>query len=136
MAKQDRDILEVFEEIVDLLEENRRNLVNVKGLLVKYRVEKAKALSAAIERRLADQEKGERASAIKRKRSKGRSRSAEKNTLYCSFCGKSQHEVKKLIAGPTVFICDECTTLCMAIIEGEASPVDTGKGEGGDPDGA
>ncbi|HAT34501.1 MAG TPA: hypothetical protein DCS82_02185, partial [Rhodospirillaceae bacterium] len=31
-----------------------------------------------------------------------------KNTLYCSFCGKSQHEVKKLIAGPTVFICDEC----------------------------
>ncbi|MGE0702196.1 MAG: ClpX C4-type zinc finger protein, partial [Hyphomicrobiaceae bacterium] len=32
----------------------------------------------------------------------------EKNTLYCSFCGKSQHEVRKLIAGPTVFICDEC----------------------------
>ncbi|MCB1833537.1 MAG: hypothetical protein KDH19_08875, partial [Geminicoccaceae bacterium] len=31
-----------------------------------------------------------------------------KNTLYCSFCGKSQHEVRKLIAGPTVFICDEC----------------------------
>ena len=36
-----------------------------------------------------------------------------KNTLYCSFCGKSQHEVRKLIAGPTVFICDECFELCM-----------------------
>ncbi len=39
-----------------------------------------------------------------------------KNTLYCSFCGKSQHEVRKLIAGPTVFICDECVGLCMDII--------------------
>ena len=36
--------------------------------------------------------------------------------LYCSFCGKSQHEVRKLIAGPTVFICDECVELCMDII--------------------
>ena len=36
-----------------------------------------------------------------------------KNILYCSFCGKSQHEVRKLIAGPTVFICDECVELCM-----------------------
>ena len=43
-----------------------------------------------------------------------------KNTLYCSFCGKSQHEVKKLIAGPTVFICDECVELCMDIIKEEA----------------
>jgi len=39
-----------------------------------------------------------------------------KNTLYCSFCGKSQHEVRKLIAGPTVFICDECVELCMDIV--------------------
>ncbi len=46
-----------------------------------------------------------------------------KNTLYCSFCGKSQHEVRKLIAGPTVFICDECVELCMDIIreEGKSS---------------
>ena len=43
-----------------------------------------------------------------------------KNTLYCSFCGKSQHEVKKLIAGPTVFICDECVELCMDIIKEES----------------
>lgn len=42
-----------------------------------------------------------------------------KNTLYCSFCGKSQHEVRKLIAGPTVFICDECAELCMDIIREE-----------------
>ena len=42
-----------------------------------------------------------------------------KNTLYCSFCGKSQHEVRKLIAGPNVFICDECVELCMDIIREE-----------------
>ena len=45
--------------------------------------------------------------------------SDSKNTLYCSFCGKSQHEVRKLIAGPTVFICDECVELCMDIIREE-----------------
>ena len=44
--------------------------------------------------------------------------SSEK-TLYCSFCGKSQHEVKKLIAGPSVFICDECIELCNEIIRDE-----------------
>jgi len=49
------------------------------------------------------------------KASGGESRS----TLYCSFCGKSQHEVRKLIAGPTVFICDECVELCMDIIREE-----------------
>ncbi len=43
------------------------------------------------------------------------------NTLYCSFCGKSQHDVKKLIAGPTVFICDECIELCNEIIVEELS---------------
>ncbi len=43
-----------------------------------------------------------------------------KNTLYCSFCGKSPHEVRKLIAGPTVFICDECVELCMDIIREES----------------
>jgi ATP-dependent Clp protease ATP-binding subunit ClpX len=47
------------------------------------------------------------------------STSDSKNTLYCSFCGKSQHEVRKLIAGPTVFICDECVELCMDIIREE-----------------
>jgi len=48
-----------------------------------------------------------------------KSSDTDKNTLYCSFCGKSQHEVKKLIAGPTVFICDECVELCMEIIRDE-----------------
>src|SRR5207342_1827811 len=42
--------------------------------------------------------------------------SDSKNPLYCSFCGKSQHQVRKLIAGPTVFICDECVELCLDII--------------------
>ena len=46
--------------------------------------------------------------------------------LYCSFCGKSQHEVRKLIAGPSVFICDECIDLCNDIIREEAS-TDTGQ---------
>lgn len=52
------------------------------------------------------------------------------NTLYCSFCGKSQHEVKKLIAGPTVFICDECVELCVEIIREETkqTPIKSGDG--------
>ena len=53
-----------------------------------------------------------------------------KNTLYCSFCGKSQHEVRKLIAGPNVFICNECVELCMDIIreEDKSQLVRTGDG--------
>src|SRR5210317_489540 len=50
---------------------------------------------------------------------KDKNEGKNKTTLYCSFCGKSQHEVKKLIAGPTVFICDECVELCMDIIKEE-----------------
>lgn len=53
-----------------------------------------------------------------------------KNTLYCSFCGKSQHEVRKLIAGPTVFICDECVELCNDIIKEENKTHVAEKGEG------
>ncbi len=53
-----------------------------------------------------------------------------KNTLYCSFCGKSQHEVRKLIAGPTVFICDECVELCMDIIREETKSASLKAGEG------
>ena len=56
--------------------------------------------------------------------SEKKSSSGEKS-LYCSFCGKSQHEVKKLIAGPSVFICDECIDLCNDIIRDEASAVET-----------
>ena len=55
-----------------------------------------------------------------------------KNTLYCSFCGKSQHEVRKLIAGPTVFICDECVELCMDIIREETKSAGL-KSSGGVP---
>ena len=55
-----------------------------------------------------------------------------KNTLYCSFCGKSQHEVRKLIAGPTVFICDECVELCMDIIR-EENKTSIGKSRAGVP---
>ncbi|MFN3278925.1 MAG: ATP-dependent Clp protease ATP-binding subunit ClpX [Paracoccus hibiscisoli] len=53
-----------------------------------------------------------------------------KNTLYCSFCGKSQHEVRKLIAGPTVFICDECVELCMDIIREETKTSGLKSGDG------
>ncbi len=55
-----------------------------------------------------------------------------KNTLYCSFCGKSQHEVRKLVAGPTVFICDECVELCMDII-GEENKSSLAKSRDGIP---
>jgi ATP-dependent Clp protease ATP-binding subunit ClpX len=53
-----------------------------------------------------------------------------KSTLYCSFCGKSQHEVRKLIAGPTVFICDECVELCNDIIREETKAGIAGRKEG------
>ncbi|MFD0858927.1 ATP-dependent Clp protease ATP-binding subunit ClpX [Roseovarius aquimarinus] len=56
--------------------------------------------------------------------------SDSKNTLYCSFCGKSQHEVRKLIAGPTVFICDECVELCMDIIREETRSAGLKSSEG------
>ena len=56
--------------------------------------------------------------------------SDSKSTLYCSFCGKSQHEVRKLIAGPTVFICDECVELCNDIIREETKGAATGKKDG------
>ena len=48
-----------------------------------------------------------------------KSKDDKNNSLFCSFCGKSQHEVKKLIAGPTVFVCYECVELCMDIIKDE-----------------
>ena len=59
--------------------------------------------------------------------------SDSKSTLYCSFCGKSQHEVRKLIAGPTVFICDECVELCNDIIREETKGGLVGKKDGGVP---
>ncbi len=59
-----------------------------------------------------------------------KSKGDSKNTLYCSFCGKSQHEVRKLIAGPTVFICDECVELCMDIIREETKSSELKSGEG------
>ena len=48
-------------------------------------------------------------------------KSSDGKILYCSFCGKSQHEVRKLIAGPSVYICDECVELCNDIIRDEAA---------------
>ena len=56
-----------------------------------------------------------------------------KSTLYCSFCGKSQHEVRKLIAGPTVFICDECVELCNDIIREETKATFVNRKDGGVP---
>ena len=50
--------------------------------------------------------------------------------LYCSFCGKSQHEVRKLIAGPSVFVCDECVELCNEIIREEAEDAETPQAAG------
>ena len=57
----------------------------------------------------------------------------DNSTLYCSFCGKSQHEVKKLIAGPTVFICNECVELCVDIIREESKSALSIESHGGVP---
>ncbi len=62
--------------------------------------------------------------------SKSSGSSDSKNTLYCSFCGKSQHEVRKLIAGPNVFICNECVELCNDIIQEEDKTQLVSSGEG------
>jgi ATP-dependent Clp protease ATP-binding subunit ClpX len=59
---------------------------------------------------------------------KNTTNSADK-VLYCSFCGKSQHEVKKLIAGPSVFICDECIDLCTDVIQEELAKLPKGEGD-------
>jgi ATP-dependent Clp protease ATP-binding subunit ClpX len=59
-------------------------------------------------------------------------KSGGEKLLYCSFCGKSQHEVRKLIAGPSVFICDECIELCNDIIRDEINSDTSGKGGKGD----
>ena len=56
--------------------------------------------------------------------------SDSKNTLYCSFCGKSQNEVRKLIAGPNVYVCDECVELCMDILREENKTTSSQKSEG------
>ena len=55
-------------------------------------------------------------------------KSGSEKLLYCSFCGKSQHEVKKLIAGPSVFICDECIELCNDIVRDEIAGDQGAKG--------
>ena len=123
MGTDDRDIFEVFDEIIRLLKENRENLSQVKTLLFKYEGAKSDALSGATEKMLAAVYETESDFRTKQKKTKGGKN--EKNTLYCSFCGKSQHEVKKLIAGPSVFICEECTELCMTIIRAETSPKST-----------
>ena len=57
-----------------------------------------------------------------RKQLEGAFRVKLPKTLHCSFCGKSQHKVEKLIAGPGIFICDECVRLCVAIIDGKPIP--------------
>jgi hypothetical protein len=59
-------------------------------------------------------------------------KSGSEKLLYCSFCGKSQHEVKKLIAGPSVFICDECIELCNDIVRDEIAGEQGGKGADGE----
>ena len=53
----------------------------------------------------------------------GKHEGSGEKTLYCSFCGKSQHEVRKLIAGPSVFICDECIELCNDIVKDARKPI-------------
>src|SRR5882724_11693015 len=86
-----------------------------------FRLEAAQSLSGQLRARQGN-ESAPRGQRVERARWKTMSKASggeSKNTLYCSFCGKSQHEVRKLIAGPTVFICDECVELCMEIIREE-----------------
>ncbi len=64
----------------------------------------------------------------KKTKSKAKTDNNEQPVLYCSFCGKSQHEVKKLIIGPTVFICNECLILCLEIASSDEPKPTASKG--------
>ena len=151
MAGAKREVLDELEEAINLTIDYRRKLLQIeaslmageepdaerlaenmndafKGLsgkdLKRFTSEEAKSALASI---LAD------LSELQKKKAPGNKDKWDpnegENTLYCSFCGKSQHEVKKLIAGPSVFICEECTELCMTIIRAETPPPSTGTAE-------
>lgn len=117
MVDNRHDLQDAFEKVTELFQKATEDMEQIKGMLVKCNANIASLITQDFHDILdnAAQEAGSRASA------EGGGEplsdpSSEKNTLYCSFCGKSQHEVKKLIAGPTVFICDECIVLCTDII--------------------
>ncbi len=118
MEKDDRDAFELFEKIVSLLDKQSEDLAEVKKRLMRYEGQSARVLLSATKQMLDESAKAKRAT----RSADSAAKKPDENTLYCSFCGKSQHEVTKLIAGPTVFICDECTLLCMTILVGEVDP--------------
>ncbi len=120
MAKDKRDVEEAFDEIVKLFAQCEGNLEKIKELLLACNTKAAEAITSAAIAQL-NSELAKQTGAGEHGTSEAASSSPEK-TLYCSFCGKSQHEVKKMIAGPASFICDECVVLCMDTIREESGP--------------
>lgn len=140
MTEEERDISEILDRIFNLFVENQDNLEEIKGLLLSNSTRIAEMVvtrsirDAAREAALLSGEdtaeqadRGESTSDALHRTEYGRGKSASAKVsvdsgemLYCSFCGKSQNEVKKLIAGPSVFICDECIVLCMDVIREES----------------
>ena len=128
MEKDNRDVFELLEKIASRLDKQCEDLAEVKKRLVRYEGQSAKVLFSATKQMLGDFAKAKRAT----RSADSEAKKPDRNTLYCSFCGNSQHEVLKLIAGPTVFICDECTLLCMKILVDEVDPGNSSQSKDGD----
>lgn len=114
MRDVQRHPVEVLGEVAALLLDNNDNLERIKEMPLVDDPVALKAVLQAYQEGLKDPEAT--ASRDERRGEPLSVSSSGKDALYCSFCGKGQLEVKKLIAGPTVFICDECIILCMGII--------------------
>ena len=112
MAEDQGGPREGFDKVVELFGDVDRKLKEIKGLILEINTRRAAE-------RIAEARDAAATAHNVGKDGKPRQSDAEAETLYCSFCGKSQHEVAKLIAGPKVFICDECVALCADIVRVE-----------------
>ncbi len=115
MAKDQRSLQESFEKIVDLFGDVDRKLKEIKGLILEINTQRAVERIAAARDAAAAAQAGVGAEQYRR----AAEGEADPESLHCSFCGKGQHDVAKLIAGPDVFICDECVELCADVVRVE-----------------
>ena len=112
MAEDDGGPREGFDKVVELFGDVERKLEEIKVLILEINARRA-------DERIARARDAAAAARSVEKDGKPVQSGSDSETLYCSFCGKSQHEVAKLVAGPDVFICDECIELCADIVRVE-----------------
>ncbi len=115
MAKDQRSLQEGFDKIVDLFGDVDRKLKEIKGLILEINTQRAAERIAAAREAAAAARTGVGPEQDRR----APEGEAGSESLYCSFCGKGRHDVAKLVAGPDVFICDECVELCADVVRVE-----------------